>query len=209
VIELAVANGTRVFVGALDPGQKAYVDADWLTGVTTGPVPALIATASSVASTWDGATFAGSNEEPAGKVVADLLGGVAAAAAAAAASARCPEVAGSGLVATTVRALLDSDEKHDQPDLIVESRGDPASLVESTGRVADLGTVVLAGVPAVDPFRFDLYPDVHVRGLRLVALRLAPDLPRVPAAAPAREAPTDLRLGDAIAEAQWYRVSGG
>lgn len=208
MIEIALANGTRVFDGALGPGERAYVDADWLSGGATGPVPALIATEGAVVSNWDARTVAVPDEKRAETLVAGLLVGLATAAAEAAGAARRPAVAGSGFVATTVRSLLDSDASDDEPDLIVETRGDAASLAESTGRVADLGTVVLAGVPAFHQFHFDLYPDVHVRGLRLVALPLALDPPREPAAH-GGESPIDLRLGDAIAEAQWYRVSGG
>ena len=207
MIEVAVANGALVFIGELGVGEEAYVDADWLTGTAAGPVPTLVATADSVVSSWDGQAFALPDEVSAEGIIADAFIRVAAAAAAAAVSSGRPAVAGSGFVAATVRSLLDPDDTHEEPDLIVESRGDPRSLLESTRRVADLGTVVLAGMPAVDPFPFDLYPDVHVRGLRLFALRFVLD--PAPAAAPESLSPTDVRLGEPIGEGQWYRVSSG
>jgi hypothetical protein len=206
VIEVAVLDGERVFVGELGDGEEGYVDADWFVGVTAGPVPAVVATAAAVVSTWNGQTIGLQQGRPAQHAVADALTSTAAAASEAAASARRPVVRGNGFVAAAVRALLVSKETVEEPDLIVESRGDPASLLESTRQVADLGTVVFAGVPTTGPFPFDLYPDVHVRGLRLVAVPL--DLSAATRSGHDRVPPSEVRLGEPIGDAEWYRVRG-
>lgn len=204
MIALAVKDGRRVFVGELDEGD-AYVDADWLTGVTAGPVPAVVATGGSLGTSWDGRTFPLTGARPAQEVVSAALHRLAAGAAAEAGSAERPLVAGDGLVAACTRMLLGTGSVSDAPDLVVESRGDPGSLVESTRRVADLGTVVLTGTPVAQSFAFDLYPDVHVRGLRVVALPIELDFDdEVVGELPA---PVHVRLGEPIGDARWYRVT--
>jgi hypothetical protein len=208
VISLAVENGSRIFVGDLDGGE-AYVDADWLSGVAAGPVPALLVRKSSLTSTWDGETLSLPASRPDEHVVAEALVHVAVAAAAEARSAQRPFVSGRGFVAEHARELLGALEAAEAPDLVVETRGDPDSLVDSTRRVADLGVVVLAGVPNVDPFRFDLYPDVHVRGLHVVALPLVLELVEGSTGAQRRRQPVHVRLGEPIADAHWYRITSG
>jgi hypothetical protein len=95
-------------------------------------------------------------------------------------------------------------------DLIIETRSDRASLEESTGRVGDLGTIVLAGL-ADSAFPFDLYPDIHVRGLRLVALPLPFDLQPGSEFEPSLPAAIELatvRLEEPIPDdASWYRIT--
>jgi threonine dehydrogenase-like Zn-dependent dehydrogenase len=84
------------------------------------------------------------------------------------------QVIGSSALADEIRRLLSDRGRlaSDQasPGVIIETTGEPAAIEGALGRVADLGTVVLAG-PAVDgPIRLDLYPDLHVRGLTLVGI---------------------------------------
>jgi hypothetical protein len=211
VISLAVENGGRTFVGELDGGE-AYVDVDWLSGLAAGPAPALFVREGALVSSWDGQTLSLPDDKPTELSVGAALMLVAAAAATEAGAAERPAVAGRGFVAGGIRLLLGSEDGGKAPDLIVETRGDPASLVESTQRVADLGTVVLAGAPAVDPFTFDLYPDVHVRGLRIFALPLAlvEDLPDAEGGRLVMmEAAKPVRLGEPIADARWYRITSG
>jgi hypothetical protein len=197
-----------MFVGDLGGGE-AYVDADWLSGVAAGSAAALLVRDNSLTSTWDGQTLSLAASRADERVVAEALVHVAVAAAAEARSAQRPFVSGRGFVAETTRELLGAQDAAETPDLIVETRGDPASLVESTQRVADLGVVVLAGVPSVDPFRFDLYPDVHVRGLHVVALPLVLELVQGSTGAQRRRQPVHVRLGEPIADAHWYRITSG
>lgn len=100
------------------------------------------------------------------------------------------EVVGHGMLAELIRHLLPGDAVHalgddrsvddDRPDAVIETTGDPATLTAATERLRDLGCLVLAGPPADRSWELDLYPDVHVRGLRLVGLD-----PMAPAPAPA------------------------
>jgi len=186
VITLVWDHVEHAFTGELEQHAAAYVDADWVQGAGNAGVPAL----------------ASSEEDATGALLA-----VAESAASAAVSARRPAVAGHGLVARRVRELLgiDAESPPPNPDLIVETRWDPASLLESTTRVADLGTVVLAGPPA-GSFRFDLYADLHVRGLRLVSAPSRSAL-HTTGHVPTLERPATVRLGEKLPEgAAWYRV---
>lgn len=207
-----VAEGSRkVFRGDLEPGSEAYVDADWLVGRTGWAVPALVARGGSLIRSWDGATST-YTAATAQAGVTGVFWIVAEAAAVRARAADRPAVAGAGVVAALVRHFLGLVDSPDTVggDLIIEPRSDRASLEESTGRVSDLGTVVLAGV-ADSAFTFDLYPDVHVRGLRLVGLPLPLDLSPAagfePSLPPAIELAT-ARLDEPIPDgASWYRIT--
>ena len=211
MITVAVEGGRKVFRGDLEPRSEAYVDADWLDGRTDGSVPALLARGDALTRSWDDATLdhTGSTAH-AGAAAAFWV--VAEAAALRAGAADRPSVAGRGVVAALTRHFLGLVGSGDtmSTDLIVEPRSDRTSLEESTGRVDDLGTVVLAGL-ADSAFPFDLYPDVHVRGLRLVALPLPLDLRPAAGFEPSFPPGIELapgRLGEPIPDgAQWYRVT--
>jgi hypothetical protein len=211
VITLVLEDDRKVFRGDLEPGSEAYLDADWLVGGTERSVPALLARGGSVIRSWDGATFDhAASTAQAG--VAGLFWAVAEAAALRAAAAERPAVEGRGVVAALARHFLGlvGSVPTVGADLIIEPRSDRASLEESTGRVDDLGTVVLAGV-ADSVFPFDLYADVHVRGLRLVALPLPLDLQPEPGFEPALPPAIELatvRLDEPIPDdAPWYRIT--
>ena len=60
---------------------------------------------------------------------------------------------------------------------VVETTGEPAEVEAALRRAPDLGVVVLAGpVPGETP-AINLYGDVHVRGLTVVCVPPARDLP--------------------------------
>ena len=211
MITLAAEGGNKVFRGDLEPGSEAYVDADWLVGRTGGTVPALLARGGSLTRSWDGATF----DHPASTAQAEVAGAfwlIAEAAALRAGAADRPAVEGGGVVAALARHFLGLVGRTGTvgADLIIEPRSDRASLEKSTGRVDDLGTVVLAGL-ADSAFPFDLYPDVHVRGLRLVALPLPLDLRPAAGFEPSLPAAIELataRLDEPITDgASWYRIT--
>jgi threonine dehydrogenase-like Zn-dependent dehydrogenase len=82
------------------------------------------------------------------------------------------EVIGDNPLARAVRAGLGErgGGGEEAPPAIVETSGDAQELVAALRRVADLGTVVLAGPVLDDPLPLDLYADVHVRGLTVVGV---------------------------------------
>jgi len=87
------------------------------------------------------------------------------------------EVVGDSALARAVRSRLAERDTSgaDRPAAVVETTGDPVRIEEAIRRVADLGTVVLAGPvqPAADPL--DLYSDLHLRGLTVVAIASGDD----------------------------------
>lgn len=111
------------------------------------------------------------------------------------------EVTGSGIVAELVRASVGTAPSGGTPHAIVDTTGDPVVIADATRRLADLGLLVLAGEALGRTGDLDVYPDVHVRGLRIVGA--GPFLSHsLPAAAPTgMPAPADLS-----AKAPWYRV---
>jgi threonine dehydrogenase-like Zn-dependent dehydrogenase len=82
------------------------------------------------------------------------------------------EVMGHGPLAAAVRARLagTGPAAWGPPAAIVEASGDPAAIRAALARVADLGTVVLAGPAPAAGTSLDLYADVHVRGLTVVGI---------------------------------------
>lgn len=56
------------------------------------------------------------------------------------------------------------------PEVVIETTGQHAEIQAALARVADLGTVVLAGPMVAAPVALDLYPDLHYRGLTVVGL---------------------------------------
>ncbi|MGH3004332.1 MAG: hypothetical protein ACRDOS_00195 [Gaiellaceae bacterium] len=211
-----------VAAGELSPGATAYVDADWLPAESAAAIPALVVHPNGTI-TW--------GDSPPVALAEDVTGADAVASAllrlAREASLVVPEsardacdVPGRGVVAEWVRRLLDPPAQYDDdrssraPRAIVETRSDAGSITAATGRLADLGTLVLAGEGGSESLSLDLYPDVHVRGLRIVgvaAVGAGPiergDEDRVFLdALPGMV--TDVRLGSVLPEhARCYRVS--
>jgi hypothetical protein len=189
-----------VLAGDLEAASEAYVDADWIG--RGAEVPALFVSDGRLVASWDDALHVVSTTplEDAGRA----LRAVAEAAASAAGTASTT-VHGDGLVARWTRALVEVSASGDSaPEVVIETRSTPEALLESTRHVADLGTVVLAGVPG-GSFGFDLYEDVHVRGLRVVSLAL-PLSGLAPRPVDALEEPATVRVGEPLAPAAWYRI---
>lgn len=125
------------------------------------------------------------------------------------------EVTGCGVLAAYLHELAPDyvgRGSHDtRPAAVIETTGDPVVIAEATERLVDLGVLVLAGEPLGRRLDLDLYPDVHVRGLRIRGIpRHAPDpsdavvegLPAVFATAL-----VDYLPETALAEPTgWYRV---
>ncbi|MGH3112014.1 MAG: hypothetical protein ACRDOP_00935 [Gaiellaceae bacterium] len=211
--------GTLLVQAKLPSGGFAYVDGDWLPGVATDSLPALVADAEGhLRSTGDGEVMAGNGDPDA--VAAKAL--LAVADNAVRAVERRPEgsviVTGSGLVARLARARLGPDLARDDyptPTAAIDATGDPDVITSVLGRVSELGTVALAGEAAGRVLDLNLYADVHLRGLRVVGIpaplaaasfvdedadaRLLED---------ARAALTRVRPGESLPpRAAWYRVS--
>jgi hypothetical protein len=88
--------------------------------------------------------------------------------------------------------------------------GDPATIVEATRIVDDLGTVVLAGDTLGRRLDLDCYVDVHARGLTVIGVPLLALAATSAAAFGDYEAvvpPAVVRPGQSIpGGALWYRV---
>ena len=86
------------------------------------------------------------------------------------AGAAAVEVAGDGELASALRARVAAiaAPAGSRPAVVIETTGDGAAVQAALRRVADLGTVVLAGPPPAVAVALDLYGDLHVRGLTLV-----------------------------------------
>jgi hypothetical protein len=82
------------------------------------------------------------------------------------------EVTGEGELAAELRSLLRqrTGDARDRVGAAIDTTGDPAVLAGLLTRLADLGTLVLAGPPAPAPPALDLYADLHVRGLTIVGI---------------------------------------
>jgi hypothetical protein len=81
------------------------------------------------------------------------------------------EVVGHGALAEAVRERLDPPGSGSEPPCtIVDTTGELAEFEDVLARVDDLGTVVLAGPAVTSDSSVDLYADLHVRGLAIVAI---------------------------------------
>jgi hypothetical protein len=116
------------------------------------------------------------------------------------------DVRGSGAVAEALRAER-ADAGDGRPAVVLDLTGEPDEIRAATASLADLGTLVLARDP-VAPVDLDLYPDVHVRGLRIVGT----GRPEAVVAGP--EPAVDIPVVEAAdgvparADGAWYRVVG-
>ena len=179
----------------------AYVDAEW-TAAGADPVAALV-------------VVDAESDDRADRAAARALLCLAARAAREVGGARPVDVVGGGFVAGAVRALLGAADTGDgtRPAAVVDTTGDPERIREALSRLDDLGTLVLAGELAEGALELDLYPDVHVRGLRIVGVPLDPEgslgADELPAAALAYAAgvpPVAAATGAPLPPAAWYRL---
>lgn len=181
--------------GALEPGTAAYLDGEWVHAADGCDLP--VVTVSEAGTDPDAAAFAAFAEFAAHAV--EAVAGVDPAAV---------EVVGRGVIALEVRRLLrqaDGAPRLDQPAAVVETTGEPQAVVEATRRLKSGGVLVLAGQALGRRLDLNLYPDIHVRALRIVgAGSIAADA-RARAVSPAI-APELVPLGESLRPAAWFRV---
>jgi hypothetical protein len=222
MIRLVEENGGTRVECDLAPGAVAYVDADWLVADCTA-IPAIIADSSGTVRWCDEQPVALSVCADPAVVAGTALYGVAEDAVAALdkAALKCVHVIGVGAVAAAVRTLLAARQVEtnsgEPPSAIIDTTGAPTAVIEATKRVASLGTVVLAGEPLDRALTADLYPDIHVRGLRVIGVK-RPCGPRLSGVAPEKQSlPEPLRgtlvhvsCGDFIEvrAGHWYALAG-
>lgn len=193
----------------------AYVDSDWAAG-SIGAVPALVARDGALH--WREDRLEIPNGEEADVAALACLLTVAADAVWAVRGAGAVSVVGRGVVAWAVRRMLSAPLVVDgaRPDAAIDTTGDPRVLVESSRALADGGTLVLAGEPCGRSSTWNLYTDVHRRGLTLVGVE--PPLGRRDGSQPpfddarrliADEPPSPVAFGAALGAATWYRLEAG
>jgi hypothetical protein len=219
VIHAEVTAEGVVISNSLPSDGAAYIDGDWIPS-TSAVIPALVALEGALS--WcDGPSVPiGANADVA---AASALLAVAREAVAAVGD-RSPasvEVTGSGLTARHVRALLGraaidprSVREEERPRTVVDTTGDPEVIAAATRRLADLGTLVLAGEALGRTIALNFYPDVHVRGLRLVGVPPPLHAPFTSTDSAdvldqCRESLVQTSLGVPFPRgAAWYRLSG-
>jgi threonine dehydrogenase-like Zn-dependent dehydrogenase len=82
------------------------------------------------------------------------------------------EVLGETGLADAVRVRLAETQgpRGGRPAAVIDTTGEPRHIEAALRRVADLGTVVLAGPLPSGPVQLDLYADLHVRGLTVIGV---------------------------------------
>ena len=150
--------GELVVTAELATGCAAFFDREWVSPEPGTAVPGIVV---------EGA--------PAERVAeaARALAGIAGDAVDAAGNGPVA-VTGSGFIAEEARRRLAADCRlaaagEEWPAAIIETTGDPGAIVEATRQVRNLGRVVLAGEPLGRAYPLDVYADLHLRGLHLIA----------------------------------------
>ena len=195
----------------LPAGGTAYIDADWLLGSAPARVSSALVHDPERGMRWPGGEWCRSSfyEDPDVSAwwLFDALGRVAAAAVAGMGPV---VVAGHGLIAARVRCeLVDAVSNGGDsiaPAAAIETSAQSLGLLAAASAVADLGTVVLAATPLTSNLAFDLYTDVHSRGLRVIGV---PDPVEVvlPPACPAEFArPTPVSASGPTGVALWFAL---
>lgn len=210
MLHTIIRDGRAEIDGELPDGASAYIDREWISAGAPGRVPAIVAMGGTLR--WDdGREIAVTDPDAAAFLALAAVAHEAAEAVRDFAPALI-EVCGSGLVAREVRHLVRcgaaAADAPESPMAIVDTTGDPDVIEDAMHRLADLGTLVLAGESRGRPLPLNLYTDVHVRGLELVGI--GGPLSRSAADAPADlsryEPPTELATGTVPPPTRWFRV---
>jgi hypothetical protein len=185
----------------LPAGGAAYIDRDWLSDGALPRVASAVVFAPGAGLRWAGGADYPAGDDP-DAAAWGMLDALAARTAEAASTAAGPSgsvlVPGGGLLAQRVRARLRShdDAAGDSPAVVVDTTGSPEGLLAACAAVADLGAVVLAVTPLGGTVAYDLYVEVHRRGLRLIGVRdpTEPDFAEPDGAGPGTDAPAPVTL---------------
>lgn len=210
---MAVADDTSLdaLIDRVPAAGAAYVDRDWLTGTQPPSVSCAIVYDPGIGLRWPSGLVWPTNGEEPDAVAWRMLDALAAAASVAVGDRTPTLVAGAGLLAERIRARLTRLAGEDEtPASVVETTGRSSGLAAACSAVADLGTVALVAAPQDGALAYDLYVDVHRRGLRVVGV---PDPPPsadsgrdgAPSDAPTPLTPTQAVVGDA---SSWFVVRG-
>jgi hypothetical protein len=161
----------RGLLDGLSSGTAVYIDRDWVHG--DGPMnvsSAIFVHGKEVRSPSGAMRLVGSSDRD--RVVWTMIDTLAEAVAAEAGQRRAAaRVLGGGLLASRIRARIKtSDEVTEPAEVVIETTGSAAGTTRACSMVADLGTVLLAVTPLEGTLPYDLYPDVHRRGLNLVGV---------------------------------------
>jgi hypothetical protein len=117
------------------------------------------------------------------------------------------EVVGEGAVAMLLRSASAMSGNGNRPAAVIDTTGRTPALLSTMERLRDLGTLVLAAPAPIEDPALDLYPHIHRRGLRLIAIG-APRFgagPFVLSGVP--PAPARVVTGQPLPEADWYCVT--
>jgi threonine dehydrogenase-like Zn-dependent dehydrogenase len=148
-----------------------YMDRDWIDG--DGPMnvsSAIFVHGEEVRSPSGAMRLVGSSDRD--RVVWTMIDTLAAAVAEEAGQrSAVARVLGGGLLASRIRARITMNDDVTEPaEVVIETTGSAAGTTRACSVAADLGTVLLAVTPLEGTLSYDLYPDVHRRGLNLVGV---------------------------------------
>ncbi len=154
----------------------AYVDADWIPRDPEVVVPALVIIDGTM--NWGEHTISIPDGVKTDRFAAKILeaGAMHTVRLFARFAANDIAVSGRGAIATEAARLLGLDVitmppvGERKPSAAVDFSGDPSTLQSIAQEICPLGCLVVAGERLGRQFPFNLYPDVHVRGLRVSAL---------------------------------------
>jgi hypothetical protein len=185
----------------LPAGGAAYIDRDWLADGAAPTVASAVVFAPEAGLRWAGGAGypAGDDPDAAAWGMLDALAArTADAASAAAGTSGSVLVPGGGLLAQRVRARLRAQHgaAGESPAVVVDTTGSAEGLRAACAAVADLGAVVLAVTPLGGTVAYDLYVEVHRRGLRLIGV---PDPTEPDWAGPDADIPAPITLRPGVA----------
>ena len=152
------AKGRLVVDAELAAGSAAFFDREWVSPEPGTAVPAIVLTGTAAERLAEAALALAS-------IACDAV---------AAAGDGPVAVTGSGFIAQDARRRLAAGGRlaaagERSPAAVIETTGDPRAVVAATRQVRNLGRVVLAGEPLDRAYPLDVYADLHLRGLHLIA----------------------------------------
>ena len=188
-----------VLLDRLPSGTAVYMDRDWIDAAEAPSVSSAILVKGEELRWPSGAVRSVNSSDP-DRIVWAMIDALAQAVADVAAQQdAAPYVIGDGLLASRIRGRTSTDDNTGVPPaMVVETTGSTAGTARACSIVADLGTVLFAVTPLDGTTPYDLYPDVHRRGLALIGVP-DPDGASDDGHAPpgAFSAPTEIRSGEA------------